>query len=499
MEQGIPRGLIWLPLIGLFVLAMLRVTALAMEGDYVAMLLPIAVFALAVLLVVRRYHLPALAVLSMLPGRGVFLGGFGYWDALAAVVVLSCLARSTLGVREGHPMTGRSTWVLITAYGCIMIGHLVANLLGIGTGSEGGQQAAFVSLMTILAGFYILTGRLPEERLAYVPLLGLLPGLFEAALEIVNYVWPSTIMATYALYSNSLNWETFQVLQSGGQVSRLAGLRALGLCLALLCCVRLVRLRRFVSLEGVLVLLGFATSFFLVLLAGYRSYVMAVLTAVAVATYLRSRTLALVGALAMLMALTGLSLYNSRVEPLPLPVQRSICWFPGNWDYTTAYMAREGWTWRTGVWARFMHSVFPQHPWFGQGVRYFAQEARGRTLNGEQLFAVSQLTHSGFLSALDYVGILGTSAFVAVTLRAFYNCLVLVRRWRRRLEPWIVWVMLYFLSQQVWYWLTGFFLNSYVTLTVPMLLLELGRYRMEQGPSRPAPDQSVAPAIRPLR
>jgi hypothetical protein len=361
----------------------------------------------------------------------------------------------------------------------IFAGHVAANVLGVGTGSEGGVQTALVAVVTILIGYGILTERLSFAEMGRLPRLGVVPGFFEAGLELANFFWAASISVTYVIYSNSLNWETLTVMRTGGEVTRLAGLRSLGFSLGLLCSVGLVFVPRLFSWRGVLVGVGLLCALGLVLVAGYRSYVLAVIVSVTLATLVRNRLLLAVLVLFFLGVFGGLWAYNENVAPLPLQIQRVLCWLPGKWDPATMHGANVGLEWRQEVWSRFMYTTFPQHPWFGQGILFNPTEAEGRSLIDTELFAVTQRTHSGFFSALDHVGIVGTVALILASLRAYWNCAFLLLVRRRQLVPWMLWVILLYASPQGWYWATGEFRNSFMPFALCMCLLEVIRRKVE--------------------
>ncbi len=427
----------------------------------------------------NRFHLPILIMLSMMPGRGLLLAGLGYWDAVAMLVVVSVVIRQLTRKVNLLPMVGVGTWWLIVVFCGIFIGHVVANFFGAGTGSEGGFQTALVAFLAILTGYYILTEAIPFREMGRLPWLGIIPGVFEGSLEIANYLWAAAIPVTYVLYSNSLNWETLVAIQTGDEVTRLAGLRAMGVSLSLLCSVGIVYVPRLFSWRGVVIGVGLLFSLGLVFIAGYRSYVSAVFFSVALASVARNRLLFVMIVLLFVGLLGGLCAYNDQVAPLPLQIQRILCWLPGKWDPATMRSANVGFEWRNEVWSRFMHTTFPEHPWFGQGIRHFPTEAEGQSLSDTELFAVTQRTHSGFFSALDHVGIIGTIALILASLRAYWNCVVLLFSRRRQLRPWMVWVILYYASQQGWYWTTGDFRASFMPFTLCMCLLEVIRRKVD--------------------
>ena len=463
-------------------------------GNYHLLGLLAAGVACAWLMAHERFHLPMLIMLSMMPGRGLLLGGLAYWDAFALLVVASATLRVLMKRGTRWPMVGRGTWLLTAVFSGIFVGHVIANAAGVGTGSEGGFQTALMASLSIAVGYCILSGRLSHDKIDGLPGLGVIPGAFEGSLEIVNFVWPAAITVTYALYSNSLNWETVAAMRTGDEVSRLAGLRALGFSLGLLCSVGLVYVPRLFSLRGAAVAFGLLSSLALVLVAGYRSYVLAFVMCVSLAALARKRFLLAIMALLMVGIFGGMWVYNNEVAPLPRQMQRILCWLPGRWDTVTEQSANVGLEWRREVWTRFMYSTFPEHPWFGQGIRFFPTEAEGLSLPDTELFAVTQRTHSGFFSALDHVGMIGTAALILASLRAYWNCAVLLLARGRRLRPWMLWVVLFYASQQGWFWMTGDFRASFMPFALCMCLLEVIRKKVDgPGADTDAPKASERP------
>jgi hypothetical protein len=452
---------------------------MAGTGDYRSIGIIMGVGVCLMLIACERFHLPFLIMLSMMPGRGLLLGGFGYWDAFAMIVVVSVTLRLLMRKGSSLPMVGRLTWSLTVVFCGIFTGHVIANLFGVGTGSEGGFQSALVGVVAILTGYYILTERLSFTEIGRIPELGLIPGLFEGTIEMVNYLWAAAIPVTYILYSSSLNWETLVSMETGSEVTRLAGLRALGFSIGLLCSVGVVYVRRLISWRGAVIGVGLLCALGLVLVAGYRSYVMAVIVSITLATLVRNRMLLVVLILLFVSIFGGLLAYNNKVAPLPLQIQRVLCWLPGKWDPSTMQSANAGFEWRQEVWSRFMHTTFSQHPWFGQGIRFYPGEAEGRSLSDTERFAVTQRTHSGLFSALDHIGMVGTVALILASLRAYWNCAFLLLVRRRQLAPWMLWIILLYASEQGWYWMTGNFRDSFVKFALCMCLLEVIRRKTD--------------------
>lgn len=439
---------------------------------------------LVTLLSTTRYHLAFLVVLILLPGRGLILGGFGYWDLLALCTIGLWLIRATVNKDLNFSITGKLTLGMITLYCAILVWHYIARFLGVGTGSEGGLRLAVLAMLTMATCLLIQSDKLDSTGNVMIPALALLPGFIEGGIEVLNYFVPSARLYTYILYK-SINWEIVHSMVTGGQyeATRLAGLRMLGITIGLFCCARYATRRVITPRSALAMSSGMVVATALVLIAGYRGHLMILFVAGGVAFWARYRCAIVWVAVAVLAAILGLSLIHNYLVPLPYTVQRSLSWFPGDWDPSVVAETSRGWLWRQEIWGRFMTTVFPQRPWLGQGLQYVASKPRNPyiyRLIPELFFVDNQSLHSGFFSTLDFVGIVGLAGLVTVSLRGIYNSFVLLTRYRLKLQTWMIWVVAYFVAIQPTFWITGFFDRSFLPISICAACTELIRKRMRQ-------------------
>lgn len=460
------------------------------HGSYVMVIaLSLAIVGAVSLARTRKHHQALLVVLILLPGRGLLLGGFGYWDALAIGILLLWALRALMLRALPFRVHGRLTFAAILVYCGILLGHYAANRLGVGTGSEGGLRLAVLAALTMSVCLLIQSGQLSTEGNKAIPLLGLLPGLFDGSIEIVNHLVPSAMRITYAIYT-SINWEVVASMRAGGGVSvfRLAGLRVLGLTIGLFCCTLLGVRGNSTIRKRALLYAGMLAAVLLVLIAGYRGYLMVLLIAYGIAFWTRYRLGAAWLVLACVLILSGLSIWHIQVAPLPLTVQRTLSWFPGKWDSAIMADTSQGWVWRREIWDRFMTSVFPHHPWFGQGLQYVASRsgyAFTYRATPELFFVDAQSLHSGLFSALDFVGIVGLTGIIAVSLRGICSSLVILTRRRTKIAPWMLWVIAYFLGNQPIFWITGSFERSFMPISICAAVIEVIRRQTSEDAGAP--------------
>jgi hypothetical protein len=91
-----------------------------------------------------------------------------------------------------------------------------------------------------------------------------------------------------------------------------------------------------------------------------------------------------------------------------------------------------------------------------------------------QYFVAIQNYHSGLVSTLDFVGVVGTLFFVAGCLRGIWNAFVILRN-RENARPWQLWIAIMFLTANPPFWYTGFFDRIFPFFVIAMCLLELAR------------------------
>lgn len=465
-----------LALAGFAILALSGIL-IAVNSTTAVLLYALALFAIGVYQ--YRYLLPSFLIcLSLFSGRGVLLGGFGYWEVIAILIAAALVLNIPFNKDSYFPLYGKCTFVCILGWCSILVGHYIANKLGVGTGSEGGLRIAIVAVLVTFSCLLIHSDQLRLVKPQLIPYIGLVPGIFALAIELINNFIPSAVPYTLLVYDR-INWEVRRAYECSSQfdVTRLSGLREIGFYLALLGATYLLKTKRMATVKGMVI---FCVSFFLVLAAGYRSYFISFFIILLIVSWLKARRFFLINAGLLAAILVILSVVNIYVTELPLPVQRTLCWFPGKWHAETEMSAKDGWMWRKTMWNVYLHTEFRRYIWFGQGQRFFSDEQRSSTpmdFSSIRYFIRSQSLHSGLLTILDFIGIAGFLFFVFATLRSYYNCLILFRT-KDELRPWMVWIILFYLSRQPAFWITGFFYTQFIQISICMSMLEWMRYSL---------------------
>lgn len=412
-------------------------------------------------------------VFTMLPGRSGL--GVGYLELLA----LSLIARWLLIVpfRGGlfGKLEGKFTFMCIAGITGILIFHSAPAWLGIGVG----RRLVFVAGAVLLFCYALLAGKVDLRALPWLPWFGLVPGLISTAFELVNLVVPSSLPITYFIYT-AQNWEA--MAEYGGaqfDFVRLAGLRELGMGVTLLSLSyfamdRRFALRRFFTQVGAVI-----SGALLILIAGFRGYIICIAIATVLACFVRSKKVCFLACICGLIFVGGLIFTQSHIISLPLSVQRSLSFLPGDWDWRTKETADHGIGWRAEIRQIFFTQIFP-HSWpLGRGqtqageienMSWMMKDSRYQT----EYFVLAQNYHSGLASSLDFVGVIGTALLVAAMIRGGFNCWWLYRH-RRIAKPWHVWVSLFFLCNLPTYWYTGFFNTIFPFFCIFMALIELAR------------------------
>jgi hypothetical protein len=338
-------------------------------------------------------------------------------------------------------------------------------------------RIAIVAFFVISVCLIIHSDKLKLVKPQYIPYIGLVPGVFSISIELINHFITSAVPYTLLVY-DCINWETIRAYETSGQrVTRLSGFRDFGFYFALLGATYFFKANRKDISKGIIIL---AISLLLIFAAGYRSYFIRIAVIILIMAWIKGKRVFFsnIGIIAAILVV--LSVVNIYVTALPLPVQRTICWFPGKWNVETELEAKEGWAWRKTVWGFYRSTTFHQYLLFGQGQRFFDNEKRSsspKPLSGIENFVRRQSLHSGLFTALDFTGITGLLFLIFATLRSYYNCFILVQM-KNKLNRWMLWIILFYLSVQPSFWITGFFQKQFIQISICMSMLEWIRFKL---------------------
>jgi len=161
----------------------------------------------------------------------------------------------------------------------------------------------------------------------------------------------------------------------------------------------------------------------LVLLSGFRSAVLSIAAGFIIATYARDgfravARLAAIGApiLIIIIALQGV------LFELPLPAQRALSFLPGRWDYVAVAEARGSTEWRVEMWRTVLSSNrYIENKILGDGFGFTQVEMQIRNIGNiatpeemQERYMVTGGFHSGPVSSIRYVGVVGLVLFVTL-------------------------------------------------------------------------------------
>lgn len=491
------------------VLALIGVTILAAVAGFnlgegkISLVLMAAFFVVGVMFFTIGHPLIPVLLITFcgFSSRGDLFHGIGYWDMIA----LAFIARWAMAVpfqkKVIYPLKGWFTFLCIVGCTGILFLHYGLNKFGNGTGSEGGARLALLAIILIVSAYLIQGQVIQLEHVWLVPVFGIIPGMIQMGFELINFFMPSMVPYTYLLYKDQ-NFEAVRsFLMSAAETQRLAGFREIGLGLALLSASYIPSIRKIISPAFGVSIAGMMLGTVAILAAGYRSFVIRMFVLACAAFYTRSRLYLLILPICMILGIQTLAVVNSHIVPLPFPVQRALSWVPGgNWSWEARFDANDSLEWRYKVWGYFWSNIFPKHKWIGQGLRYYSSENLERLQHesGEmqaeyevEVYALTQALHSGFLSSLDFVGIIGTTFLIMLTCRGFYLCWSLMNS-PRRLRPWQMWIILYYLSFHSMFWITGFFERGIIIVTILPAFLEHIHWDLKNNPGQyPLKDTSV--------
>lgn len=420
-------------------------------------------------------------VFSGLTGRSGL--GLGYWEIFSCALMARWGLEAVFSGSLFGTVKGKFTFVCILGYTGILAWHGLPALLSVGDGV--GRRLAIMAIAGAGISYLLLAQRVNLSRLKWLPWVGLIPGIVLSTFDLVNLLIPSALPITYFIYEGQ-NWEIIaQYLGESGGMVRIAGFRDLGLGFALLALTYFGFQKTFrpgrLTIQTLVTIVGAA----FVAFAGYRNFVIRIAAGVLIASYARSKATFIAVCITATLFVGALLFVQSNVVTLPLTVQRSLSFLPGDWDAATKFEADSGLEWRSEIRSIFFQQIFPNHMLLGRGLVYderiasmtwMAQSPDFQT----EYFVLMQSYHSGLASSLDFVGIIGTAFLILGSLRAIWNCTFVIRRIADA-QPWHLWSVLMLLPTIPLFWYTSFFERTFPFLTVFFCLLEIARSQITEG------------------
>ena len=338
-----------------------------------------------------------------------------------AVMLVAAMAFALLALRIYR---FRNRWGLLdfllilnlAQVACVFIAH-PTGVRALASSTVGARPYFNVAIAVV--AYVILSNQLLSAKLARkLPIFILIPEAISSVIVLLVRVKPSIGYVLGWFYTGFVPQR--QVV--GGGVERLNIGTGTNLLTALCSYFRPVSL---VSPAKPLRCFLFLVGLTLVLLSGFRSQLLSVAAIFILASYFHrgiSEALMVFGA--MFFAVIVLVLVNSAIHPLPLSVQRTLSFLPGNWDSRAARDAELSTTWRVEMWkevskgTRYIRDIA-----MGDGFGFSRQELlameRQQYRTGEFSQEDSLIVgafHNGPLSAIRFVGIVGLILYYSLLI-----------------------------------------------------------------------------------
>jgi len=323
-----------------------------------------------------------------------------------------------------------------------------AGLLVFGSETIGGR-GYFTFALAMLAYWVIV--RLPDSLrpVSWIPYFVLAGGSVVALLNLIVYIAPSTTPYVYTLYGG-VDYSGYVASSlDTTDIVRLTGLGSFGYTLALVLCALYPPQTLFNPLRPrfYFLLLGLVA----VLLSGFRSTLLSIMAALAIASVMRQgwrglTMLSLIGGLALGILCFG----QGRVYDLPRPVQRALSFLPGHWSDTVVANAEDSSQSRFEWWIRIIKEGVIKDWVFGDGMGLAEKEMENITSKTtfHEWYELTGGFHSGPLTAVRFAGCIGLVLFYWFMIVAAFQgvkCLRLCRG--TSLEPAAIFVAI----QLIWF------------------------------------------------
>jgi hypothetical protein len=366
-----------------------------------------------------------------------------------------------------------------------------------------GGRPFFDIFMALIA--YAVIVRLPDsvKAVGRIPYFVLAGTAAIAAFNLAGYLAPGLTPFLYGLYS-SVDLDVYIGEIRGATLVRFKTLGAFGGTLVLLLCAYYppwtlfnpLRPRTYVFLCGWICLFA----------SGFRSSFGASVMQVGLSAWLHQgwRQAVVIGVAGGLFC-SALILGQGRLYQLPLPAQRTLAFLPGKWSAEAerqGSLATEG---RFQWWKRIIEEGEIKNWWVGDGFGVSMKEFSllgARFARAEEEVYLTGSYHSGPLTAIRYVGVIGLAAIYALMIGSAACAVTCVKRCRGTvLSP----VTIFLAAQLVWYPIHFTLIFGAYNVDMPhqILLTALLRLVVRMAEEKRValdskPSLSAAPAARPL-
>ena len=283
----------------------------------------------------------------------------------------------------------------------------------------------YMEVILAFAAFLILSRvRISDSIARIFPLFFVIPAWSVGILDGIGRVYPPFGYVLNSFYSGAGSSGTFGAVEDAAEVgtTRLVGLQDAGVSGALFLGARYNPITLFSPLYPWRVIMT-AMVFGVLFLAGFRSLILFAFVTFFLSSILRGKFhdlwITISGGVLILVFVITL---QGNVLQLPLTMQRALSWLPGDWNQEAVMSGKSSTLWRVEMWEWAWNDdrILRNKIW-GQGfgltlddmnliATSLAAGQGGSSLLGgsdRELFMINGTFHSGPLSTVKYIGIVG--------------------------------------------------------------------------------------------
>lgn len=332
-------------------------------------------------------------------------------------------------------------WLFLTLL--YLLSVFIRNPVGLeilGTDRVGGRPY-FHTFVAVLAYWILARALLAPRHVVLLIVLICLGRISEGMLSFIAIYFPETVPVLSQFYTgidrSAYDMTDIRAVQMGENTSRQPYLALIGnpIVLALWSFCRPLTVVNPLYIFRFLLL---ALAFLAIFASGFRSSFAANFAMMYIASYLRRGSREVVRL--SLLVFPGLLLLvagQGTFFDLPLSAQRALSFLPGRWDQVAIDDAKGSTEWRVNMWkATLTEDKYLRNKWLGDGfgfdLRDLSVMAANQVADTPEAQAENQLivggVHSGPISAIRYVGIVGLFIFIGLLVVSARMAWKLVRR-----------------------------------------------------------------------
>jgi hypothetical protein len=503
-----------------FFIAAPWMTSQTINGNTTPLLSFLGVAVLLIILFVIRdrcwmiipFTLPIEGNLNFLPLN------FSIQEISIIAVFLYLIYRMIFGLNIVWRLGPASIWVPLVLLLSIIVYHWVESRdIGIKLlGGRGWGGRKYFTVMLASFGMLLLSSfpGIKWADLQKIPLLYFLGSFVDIAPDALTTFFPATAPFVWRFYSGINLGEFGTALQGNfgaeAGISRIASLAKLGTaCSLVVLCYNPANV--WLSPTKLWIAPTLLVSLLLTAASGFRSYLVKLTLSCIAAIYSTARSAVLLPAVAGFLALTVLVLLQGTAFDLPIVMQRSLCFLPGNWNAKAVIETKGSSEWREKMKALFYKEYFQKAPFVGLGYHYDSKLAKTETdiylsivkRNAEagdefadvRNFIEMRQPHEGILHSLLVSGSVGLFFFVLFCFGfIFYAYRSISATPKREVAPIQTWCFALLLTQ-----LIGFFVlygdyTSFLIQVCPIIALLIRAETFRCAALKTLPSLSPIPA-----